>query len=49
MTSYERMMAVLERKIPDRAPWMEIGFHTKIAEKIIGENFEIYKIRHYFN
>lgn len=39
MTSYERMMAVLERKIPDRAPWMEIGFHTKIAEKIIGENF----------
>ena len=39
MTSRERVMAVLDRKIPDRAPWIEISFHTKIAGEIIDEKF----------
>lgn len=36
MTSRERIKAVMSGRMPDRPPWLEFGFHTDIAEKIIG-------------
>jgi uroporphyrinogen decarboxylase len=36
MTSRERILAVMSGRMPDRPPWMEFGFHTDIASKLIG-------------
>lgn len=36
MTPRERILAVMNRRLPDRPPWLEIGFHTDIAGKLIG-------------
>ena len=37
MTSRERILAVMNGRIPDRPPWQEIGFHTDIAGKVTGK------------
>lgn len=42
MDSRKRILAVLNGKVPDRAPWLEIGFHSKVAEAIIGQKFARY-------
>ena len=36
MTSRERVIAVMSGQMPDRPPWLEFGFHTDIAGKLIG-------------
>ena len=36
MTSRERVLAVMNGQMPDRPPWLEIGFHTDIAGRLIG-------------
>lgn len=40
MNSRERILAVLNKEMPDRVPRMEIGFHPLIAEQILGKKFE---------
>ena len=38
MTSRERVLAVMHHRMPDRPPWIEIGFHTAIASKVSGRD-----------
>lgn len=40
MTSRERILAVLNREIPDRVPYFEITFSREVARKHTGENRE---------
>ncbi len=39
MYSRERVVATLQRERTDRPPWIEIGFHPSIMEKISGRSF----------
>lgn len=39
MNSRERILKVLNGEIPDRAPWLEIGFSSRIAGEIIRDKF----------